>query len=122
VLGADASATLAQTTAQVERIARHTADLIELGRELREDEIQVLEGWAGALYGVPVDSSMEAMRLGAELEAMIRDPVYEGKSSTGLIDVVSSGARSAGAPRAPCGRDAHAPPGPTRSAQKAARP
>jgi 1-aminocyclopropane-1-carboxylate deaminase len=34
---------------------------------------------------------MEAMRLGAELEAMITDPVYEGKSLAGLIDLVSSG-------------------------------
>jgi len=91
VLGIDASATLARTTDQVARIARHTADQIELGRDLREDEIQVLEGWAGELYGIPVDSTMEAMRLGAELEAMITDPVYEGKSLAGLIDLVSSG-------------------------------
>lgn len=91
VLGIDASATLERTTAQVERIARHTADLIELGRDLRDEEVQVLDGWAGELYGIPVDSTMEAMRLGAELEAMITDPVYEGKSLAGLIDLVSSG-------------------------------
>jgi 1-aminocyclopropane-1-carboxylate deaminase len=75
----------------VARIARHTAELIELKRDLRDDEIQVLEGWAGELYGIPVNSTMEAMRLGAELEAMITDPVYEGKSLAGLIDLVSSG-------------------------------
>ena len=91
VLGIDASATLAKTTDQVARIARHTADLIELGRELREDEVTVLEGWAGELYGIPVESTMAAMRLGAELEAMITDPVYEGKSLAGLIDLVSAG-------------------------------
>jgi 1-aminocyclopropane-1-carboxylate deaminase len=91
VLGIDASATLEKTRDQVSRIARHTADLIELGRELRDDEIQVLEGWAGDLYGIPVDSTMEAMRLGAQLEAMITDPVYEGKSLAGLIDLVTSG-------------------------------
>ncbi|MEV7693057.1 1-aminocyclopropane-1-carboxylate deaminase [Microbacterium sp. NPDC089189] len=91
VLGIDASATLAKTTDQVARIARHTAELIELGRDLRDDEIQVLEGWAGELYGLPVDSTMEAMALGAQLEAMITDPVYEGKSLAGLIDLVGSG-------------------------------
>jgi 1-aminocyclopropane-1-carboxylate deaminase len=91
VLGIDASATLARTTDQVARIARHTADLIEVGRDLRADEVQVLEGWAGDLYGIPVESTMEAMHLGAELEAMITDPVYEGKSLAGLIDLVSSG-------------------------------
>ncbi len=91
VLGIDASATLQKTTDQVDRIARHTAELIELGRELRDDEVRVLEGWAGDLYGIPVDSTMEAMRLGAELEAMITDPVYEGKSLAGLIDLVREG-------------------------------
>ena len=43
VLGIDASATLAKTTDQVTRIARNTAAVIELGRDLRDDEIQVLE-------------------------------------------------------------------------------
>ncbi len=91
VLGIDASATLEKTTDQVARIARNTAALIELGRDLRDDEIQVLEGWAGDLYGIPVDSTMEAIALGAQLEAMITDPVYEGKSLAGLIDLVKSG-------------------------------
>ncbi|GAA1184654.1 1-aminocyclopropane-1-carboxylate deaminase [Ornithinimicrobium humiphilum] len=91
VIGIDASATIEKTRDQVARIARHTAELIELGRDLREDEIQVLEGWAGDLYGIPVDSTMEAMSLGARLEAMITDPVYEGKSLAGLIDLVREG-------------------------------
>ena len=90
VIGIDASATIDKTRDQVARIARHTAELIELGRDLRDDEITVLEGWAGELYGIPVDSTMEAIRLGAQLEAMITDPVYEGKSLAGLIDLVSS--------------------------------
>jgi 1-aminocyclopropane-1-carboxylate deaminase len=88
VIGIDASATLAKTRDQLERIARSTAEVIELGRDLRDDEFTLLDGWAGDLYGVPVDSTMEAMRLGAELEAMITDPVYEGKSLAGLIDLV----------------------------------
>ena len=90
VIGIDASATLDRTRAQLERIARSTAEVIELGRDLRDDEFTLLDGWAGDLYGVPVDSTMEAMRLGAELEAMITDPVYEGKSLAGLIDLVRS--------------------------------
>jgi 1-aminocyclopropane-1-carboxylate deaminase len=90
VLGIDASATLAQTRDQVGRIARHTADLIGLGRELRDDEITVLDGWAGDRYGVPVESTVEAIRLSGRLEGMIIDPVYEGKSMAGLIDLVTS--------------------------------
>jgi 1-aminocyclopropane-1-carboxylate deaminase len=88
VIGIDASATLEKTRAQVARIARHTADLIGLGRELSDEEIVVLEGWAGDLYGIPVQSTLDAIRLTGELEGMIIDPVYEGKSMAGLIDLV----------------------------------
>lgn len=91
VLGVDASATLDKTRAQVARIARHTADLIGLGRDLRDDEITVLEGWAGDLYGIPVQSTMDAIRLSGSLEGMIVDPVYEGKSMAGLVDMVRDG-------------------------------
>ncbi|CAN5614977.1 1-aminocyclopropane-1-carboxylate deaminase [soil metagenome] len=91
VLGIDASATLEKTRAQVERIARHTAALIGLDRELEAEEITVLEGWAGDLYGIPVQSTVDAIRLTGRLEGMIIDPVYEGKSMAGLIDLVTDG-------------------------------
>ncbi|HET9859056.1 MAG TPA: 1-aminocyclopropane-1-carboxylate deaminase [Nocardioidaceae bacterium] len=91
VLGIDASAKIEETRAQVERIARATAEKIGLGRDLRDDEITVLEGWAGDLYGIPVQSTIDAIRLSGELEAMIIDPVYEGKSMAGLIDLVRAG-------------------------------
>lgn len=91
VLGIDASATLEKTRAQVERIARHTAALIGLDRELDAEEITVLEGWAGDLYGIPVQSTVDAIRLTGRLEGMIIDPVYEGKSMAGLIDLVTDG-------------------------------
>jgi len=91
VLGIDASATLDKTREQVARIARSTASLIGVDRDLRADEITVLEGWAGDLYGVPVTSTLDAIRLTGRLEGMIIDPVYEGKSMAGLLDLVASG-------------------------------
>ena len=91
VLGIDASATLDKTRDQVGRIAANTAELIGLGRDLRDDEITVLEGWAGDYYGIPVESTVEAIRTAASLEGFITDPVYEGKSMAGLIDLVKSG-------------------------------
>ena len=92
VLGIDASAKLDETRAQVEKIARNTAELIGLGRELRDDEITVLPGWAGDRYGIPVESTVDAIRLTGRLEGMIIDPVYEGKSMAGLIDLIRDGA------------------------------
>jgi 1-aminocyclopropane-1-carboxylate deaminase len=91
VIGIDASAKLDETRDQVERIARATAELIGLGRELRDDEITVLEGWAGDFYGIPVQSTLDAIRLTGQLEGMIIDPVYEGKSMAGLVDLVADG-------------------------------
>jgi len=91
VIGIDASAKIDETREQVARIARNTAALIGLDRELRDDEITVLEGWAGDLYGIPVESTLDAIRLTGSLEGVIIDPVYEGKSMAGLIDLVSSG-------------------------------
>ncbi|HTW17984.1 MAG TPA: 1-aminocyclopropane-1-carboxylate deaminase [Nocardioides sp.] len=91
VIGIDASAKLDETREQVERIARRTAELIGVPRDLRDDEITVLEGWAGDLYGVPVDSTLDAIRLVGGLEGVILDTVYEGKSMAGLLDLVRTG-------------------------------
>jgi 1-aminocyclopropane-1-carboxylate deaminase len=91
VIGIDASAKIDETRAQVAKIARDTAARIGLGRDLRDDEITVLEGWAGDAYGIPVQSTLDAIRLTGGLEGMILDPVYEGKSMAGLIDLVRTG-------------------------------
>ncbi len=96
VLGIDASATIDKTRDQVARIARHTADLIGIDRDIRDDEIVVLEGWAGDLYGIPVASTIAAIRLLGGLEGVIIDPVYEGKSMAGLLDLVRDGTISSG--------------------------
>jgi 1-aminocyclopropane-1-carboxylate deaminase len=88
VLGIDASAKIDETRAQVEKIARNTAELIGLQRDLRDDEITVLDGWAGDYYGIPVQSTLDAIRLTGSLEGVIIDPVYEGKSMAALIDLV----------------------------------
>jgi 1-aminocyclopropane-1-carboxylate deaminase len=92
VLGIDASAKIDETHAQVAKIARQTAELIGLGRELRDEEITVLDGWAGDYYGIPVESTLNAIRMSGRLEGMIIDPVYEGKSMAALIDLVRDGA------------------------------
>jgi len=88
VLGIDASAKIKETRSQVAKIAHNTAGLIGLGRGLRDEEITVLDGWAGDYYGIPVQSTIDAIRLSGRLEGMIIDPVYEGKSMAGLIDLV----------------------------------
>jgi 1-aminocyclopropane-1-carboxylate deaminase len=96
VLGIDGSATVKQTWDQVARIARRTAEAIGLGRELRDDEIVLLDEWHAGTYGIPDHKTIEAIRLCARLEGMLTDPVYEGKSMAALIDLVREGRIAAG--------------------------
>jgi 1-aminocyclopropane-1-carboxylate deaminase len=91
VIGIDASGTLEQTRAQVRGIVDNTADLVGLGRKIREDEIVINPDYAYPGYGVPSEETNEAIRLAARTEAMITDPVYEGKSMQGLIDLTRKG-------------------------------
>jgi 1-aminocyclopropane-1-carboxylate deaminase len=88
VIGIDASGTLEQTRAQVTNIARKTAELIELGQEITDDDIHINPNYAYPAYGIPSHETNEAIRLAAQTEAMITDPVYEGKSMQGMIDLV----------------------------------
>ena len=96
VIGIDASGTSEQTRAQVLAIARSTADLVELGRAITEDDLVLIEDYAYPAYGVPSAETNDAIRLAARMEGMMTDPVYEGKSMQGMIDLVRKGYFPAG--------------------------
>jgi 1-aminocyclopropane-1-carboxylate deaminase len=89
VIGIDGSAKPAETKEQVTRIAQATAELIEVGRELTADELILDDRYHAGTYGISDERTLDAIRLGARLEGMITDPVYEGKSLAGMIDLVS---------------------------------
>jgi 1-aminocyclopropane-1-carboxylate deaminase len=91
VIGIDASATLNQTIDQVTRIANNTAKMIDVDRELRDDEMTLVAGYEGPAYGVPDQQTIDAIHLAARTEGMLTDPVYEGKSMAGLIGMIRSG-------------------------------
>lgn len=91
VIGIDASGTLDQTRAQVRQIVDQTAEIVELGRKIQEDEIIINPDYAYPAYGVPSHETNEAIRFAAQTEAMITDPVYEGKSMQGMIDLINKG-------------------------------
>ncbi len=91
VIGIDASAKPAQTHAQILRIARATAELVELGREVGEEDVVLDDRYHGGIYGIPDQATIDAIRLAGRLEGMLTDPVYEGKSMAGLIDLVRNG-------------------------------
>lgn len=91
VIGIDASGTPEQTHAQVLDIAQKTAALIKLGQDITADDVVLKTEYAYPAYGVPSDETNDAIRLCARLEGMMTDPVYEGKSMQGMIDLVKKG-------------------------------
>ena len=88
VIGIDASGTPLKTKAQVLEIAQKTAKLVELGADIRESDIILHEDYAYPYYGVPSEETKNAIRICAQLEGMITDPVYEGKSMQGMMDLI----------------------------------
>ena len=96
VIGIDASAKPEQTRDQILRIAQQTADKVERGRAITASDVVLDERYAYPEYGLPSDETLDAIRLCARLEGMITDPVYEGKSMQGMIDLIKRGDIAAG--------------------------
>jgi 1-aminocyclopropane-1-carboxylate deaminase len=91
VIGIDASAKPKQTRDQALRIAQNTAKQVELGREITDKDVVLETRYGGPEYGLPSEGTVEAIRLCAKLEGILTDPVYEGKSMQGMIDMVRRG-------------------------------
>jgi 1-aminocyclopropane-1-carboxylate deaminase len=88
ILGIDASAKPDETREQVTRIARNTAELIGAGQI---PEVELDDRYHAGIYGIPDKTTVAAIETCARLEGMITDPVYEGKSMAGLMDLVGTG-------------------------------
>ncbi|KAK6339275.1 hypothetical protein TWF718_008696 [Orbilia javanica] len=92
IIGIDASAKPAETKAQTLRIAKNTAAKIGLKEEdITEDDIILDERYHAGIYGIPDKQTLEAMEYGARMDAFITDPVYEGKSLAGMLDMARKG-------------------------------
>ena len=92
VVGIDASAKPKETFDQVLRIARSTADKIGLKEaDITPEDVILDERYHAGCYGIPDAATVRAIKFGAATEAFITDPVYEGKSLAGLMDMVQKG-------------------------------
>jgi 1-aminocyclopropane-1-carboxylate deaminase len=91
VLGVDASADPGRTREQIARIAHRTGQLIGVKAELTEEDVELDGRYHAGIYGIPDEATLDAMRLAARTEGMVTDPVYEGKSMAGMVDLVGRG-------------------------------
>lgn len=97
VIGIDASATVPQTFEQVLRIAKFTGAKIGLeDGDITEKDIILDDRYHGGIYGVPDQVTIDAIKFGASTEGFITDPVYEGKSLAGMMDLIRKGEIPAG--------------------------
>jgi len=91
LIGIDTAANASMTRAAVTKIARATAELVGLKCAISDNAIEIDPRFAGPDYGLPDEATITAIRKAASLEAMLTDPVYEGKSMAGLIAIARNG-------------------------------
>ncbi len=75
----------------VYQLASATADQVGIRGELERGRVRANGDHVGPGYGVPTAATIEAIRLAAEHEGLLLDPVYSGKAMAGLIDLCRRG-------------------------------
>lgn len=61
------------------------------GGNIPVSKVIVEDGYVGEGYGVPAQSTLEAIKLAARQEGILLDPVYSGKGFAGMIGLTRSG-------------------------------
>ena len=72
-------------------LAQKTADYLDKGIEIERDKVRAICDYVGAGYGLPTDGMIKAVKLLAQSEGLLFDPVYSGKGLDGLIDQIKKG-------------------------------
>jgi L-cysteate sulfo-lyase len=73
---------------EVHRLAAKTAAHVGLRSTFTPMEFTIRDEYLGGGYGVMGDAEREAIRLVAQTEGILLDPVYTGRAMAGLIDLV----------------------------------
>lgn len=72
-------------------LAQRTAEKLGCPTVVSRGDVVADCNYVGAGYGIPRDDTLEAIRMFAQLEGILLDPVYSGKGAAGLIDLVRKG-------------------------------
>jgi len=91
LLGIGVRAPKAKQEENVYKLARATAEKLGCAGVVERGDVVANTDYVGDGYGIPTESGMEAIRLFAELEAILLDPVYSAKGGAGLIDLIRKG-------------------------------
>jgi 1-aminocyclopropane-1-carboxylate deaminase/D-cysteine desulfhydrase-like pyridoxal-dependent ACC family enzyme len=58
---------------------------------IRREDLDLRFDWVGSGYGVPSAESIAAIRLMAETEGIVLDPIYSGKAFAGVMGMARRG-------------------------------
>jgi L-cysteate sulfo-lyase len=73
-------------------LCQRTLDFMGLSQNLvPRDSVVANSDYVGDGYGLPTDSMVEAVKMLANYEGILLDPVYSGKGFAGLIDLIRKG-------------------------------
>ena len=72
-------------------LAQKTADHMGTGLQIARSDVRANTDYVGPGYGLPTDGMIEAVKLLAQTEGLLFDPVYSGKGLDGLIDQIGKG-------------------------------
>lgn len=75
----------------VYNLACATADKLGCSGVVKREDVVANTDYVGDGYGIPTESGLEAIKMFAELEAILLDPVYSAKGAAGLIDLIRKG-------------------------------
>ena len=91
VIGISCAEPSAKIEAMVHDLANRTLARGSPPATISRGEVEVVDDYVGAGYGVPTPGMIEAVELCARLEGLLIDPVYTGKAMAGLIGLVRGG-------------------------------
>lgn len=92
VMGMDVSRPKEVQEELVYALVKETAALAGVNCAIPASAVNCLGDYVGPGYSLPTDGMIEAVRLLAQTESILLDPVYSGKAMAGLIDQVRKGA------------------------------
>ena len=76
---------------EVYEIAKETIKALRLNMPIAPEDIIVLDDYVGEGYGMLNKETTEAIRITAETEGILLDPVYTAKAMAGLMDLIKLG-------------------------------
>lgn len=73
-------------------LAQRTAEFMGLNPDIvKRERVVANSDYVGDGYGLPTDAMVEAVKLMAQYEGILLDPVYSGKGFSGLVDLIRKG-------------------------------